>query len=97
MATKEQVADASQRLHFITHNGLCKGREDLDFYAERIGQDVIDTCAKCLIRTECADYALMYELHGFWGGLFARGRDRERKIREIRLIDVYVRQTHAGE
>jgi Transcription factor WhiB len=42
-------------------------------------QEVIDTCASCEVSGPCYEWALRYEVHGYWAGTSAADR---RKLRE---------------
>jgi hypothetical protein len=43
-------------------------------------QEVIDTCARCEVSKPCYDWALRFEIHGYWAGTSAADR---RKLREV--------------
>lgn len=70
-------------------DALCREYPDVDFFPGR-GQNVAAAkakavCAQCLVRNECASWALEHDtgsaggLIGIWGGL--SGRDRLRSLR----------------
>ena len=42
-------------------------------------------CSNCPVRTECLDYALVFDMEGIWGGLTQKERNRmySREIREM--------------
>jgi WhiB family transcriptional regulator, redox-sensing transcriptional regulator len=68
-------------------SAACRGAETEIFYAEA-GPAVSRAklvCAACSDRAECAQWGLAKEEFGIWGGLTARERARERRIRGIRL------------
>lgn len=55
------------------------------FFPERGGPTVAarKVCAECTVKTECLEYALVYEEFGIWGG--TSPDDRKRLRRERRL------------
>lgn len=62
----------------------CRGRTDLDFFppkgaTKRDVDPVIQTCARCDVRMECAMFALVHNIeHGIWGGTSGNQRRRLR-------------------
>lgn len=42
-------------------------------------------CESCPIFTECGDHALRFEEYGYWGGMSAADRRRERVVRGVAL------------
>lgn len=62
----------------------CRGRTDLDFFppkgaTKRDVDPVIQTCARCDVRMECAMFALVHNIgHGIWGGTSENQRRRLR-------------------
>ena len=40
-------------------------------------------CQACPVRNECAEYAIVREIYGFWGGLTEDERKKERRRRRI--------------
>lgn len=45
-----------------------------------------NVCKSCDIRTECLEYAVLYESYGIWGGMTARERSAYRKANKIEFI-----------
>ena len=43
-------------------------------------------CDSCEIKTECLEYAVLYETYGIWGGMTARERAAYRKTNKIQFI-----------
>jgi WhiB family redox-sensing transcriptional regulator len=58
-------------------DGLCLEHPEVEFFPER-GQDsrpAKAVCAACLVRRECAAFALEHRIqHGIWGGTSERER-----------------------
>lgn len=54
--------------------------------------DAARICAACPVRTECLDFAIEHQEHGYWGGTSERERVR---IRWERRLDVE-RRAHGG-
>ena len=56
----------------------CIGMDPTMFHPATKGarphRDAAKACARCLVRTECADYALWNEALGYWGGMTATQR-----------------------
>lgn len=68
-------------------SAACRGAETELFYAES-GPAVSRAklvCGACPERVTCARWGLEREEFGIWGGMTARERARERRIRGIRL------------
>lgn len=42
-------------------------------------------CARCPHKMECAEWGIMYESHGMWGGLTPQQRARMRTKRKIQI------------
>lgn len=62
-------------------DAACREHPEIDFYPARGGdtRPAKAVCAGCLVRCECAGYAMELEqcqadAHGIWGGLSARQR-----------------------
>lgn len=70
---------------FMDH-GACNG-DDPDLFFPPPGRlDLMATakaiCARCPVREECLDYALVTrQVHGVWGGMSERERSRIRRRR----------------
>jgi hypothetical protein len=45
-------------------------------------------CGSCQVREACADYAIAYGLHGFWGGMTETERLRLKKSRRREATNV---------
>ena len=60
----------------------CRAFPELSWFPER-GQDVTvikAICRACDVREQCLDFALeVNDLHGFWGGVSGRERQRLRR------------------
>ena len=68
-------------------SAACRGAETEIFYAES-GPAVSRAklvCAGCRERETCASWGIAREEFGIWGGMTARERARERRLRGIRL------------
>ena len=65
-------------------DALCLEHPEVEFFIER-GDSCAPAkavCARCLVRTECLEYALANSIqHGVWGGL--SGRERRGIRRQI--------------
>ena len=46
-------------------------------------------CNACLVKTECLEYALKYEVLGYWGNTNETQRRRIRKQRNIQSIPLH--------
>lgn len=71
----------------LLEGAACRGSETEIFYAEA-GPAVSRAklvCAMCRERVGCRRWGLEREEFGIWGGMTARERARERRIRGIRL------------
>lgn len=78
------MGEASPRLEAAA----CRGTTTELFYAEA-GPAVSHAkllCSACVERAGCARWGLEREEFGIWGGMTARERARERRIRGIRLV-----------
>lgn len=51
-------------------------------------------CADCPFLQECRDYAISYDVHGFWGGMTRRERIEER--RRLGIAAIKVTATESG-
>ncbi len=49
--------------------------------------EAAQVCAKCEHITECAEWGVRHEIHGFWGGLSPEKRRELRRIRNITVED----------
>jgi WhiB family redox-sensing transcriptional regulator len=57
-------------------DALCREHPEVDFFPTR-GQSTAPAkavCASCLVRAECATYAVEHDEAGIWGGTSERGR-----------------------
>lgn len=45
-------------------------------------------CSDCPFLSECAEYAIVHEKSGFWGGLTAFQRRKIRETRKIKFKDI---------
>jgi WhiB family redox-sensing transcriptional regulator len=65
-------------------DAVCREHPELDFFPRR-GQRIDPlrfVCGRCLVRQECAAFALEWDaqtLHGVWGGLSQRQRRDARR------------------
>lgn len=68
--------------------GACRGVDTAIFFPGQ-GESVAEAkaiCASCIVRTECADYALSTgQRFGIWGG--TSERDRRRLRSQLRRVD----------
>ena len=66
-------------------HGACRGADPNLFFPAR-GESVKEAkavCARCPVRAECLEYALLHRIeHGVWGG--ASERERRRILRRRR-------------
>lgn len=77
----------------------CRGMSANDFHPDKKGpgvfkQEVIDACNNCIVRYECAEWAIQYEEHGYWGGMTSYQRRHERARRNIFVRDSRERHQH---
>jgi len=66
---------------YWTDEAECKDMPKNDFFplkGEKQNQSAIDACARCTVREECANWAVLHEVHGYWGGLTAKERAKIR-------------------
>lgn len=47
-------------------------------------------CNGCSVKSECLEYALVYDLSGIWGGTTDKDRRRVSKINKAMLRDDYI-------
>ena len=70
-------------------DAACKFTDTDSFYPEGAGEALatnrvlIKICNNCPIKSECANYAIHNEQHGFWGGLSPSERAEIRKRKNI--------------
>jgi WhiB family redox-sensing transcriptional regulator len=66
-------------------DAACKEHPEVNFFPKRgdDGRQAKGVCAGCLVRTECADWALEQgsELKGIWGGMSELDRRHRREER----------------
>lgn len=66
-------------------HAACAGTDVEVFYEEKAGVakplNIVlrKICAGCEIKSECAEFAIKHEMHGFWGGLTPSDRIEIRK------------------
>lgn len=78
----EPCAGADQAVFFHNYS-------DASSYAE-----ARDMCVRCPILAECREWAILHELHGYWGGSSPHEREDIRRRRGIMVDQMHVR-THA--
>ena len=67
----------------------CLSTDTESFYPEGAGEALatnrvlVKICNNCPIKSECANYAIHNEQHGFWGGLSPSERAEIRKRKNI--------------
>lgn len=73
----------------------CRGRSDLFFPEEvrsSVGRAILvearEICSGCEVREPCLEYALRFEEWGIWGGMSEQERNRLRRKRGIRFLNV---------
>lgn len=78
----------------------CRGRSDLFFPEEvrsAVGRAILvearEVCFGCEVREECLEYALQFEEWGIWGGMSEQERNRLRRKRGIRFLNVSTRRS----
>jgi hypothetical protein len=75
-------------------NAACKGMssENYDSFYVSTGKSAAKEtggiCNECPVQEQCLNYALQYELLGFWGNTSAAQRQRMRQQLGIELIDI---------
>lgn len=47
-------------------------------------------CGNCLVKEECLDYALKYNVSGYWGNTTESQRHKLRKAFKIKPIPLYI-------
>jgi nucleotidyltransferase/DNA polymerase involved in DNA repair len=55
----------------------------VDFFGERVTQQMIDLCSDCPVVEECLDHALRNETYGYWGNTSEFQRKKIRRVRGI--------------
>jgi hypothetical protein len=81
------AAIARGEFDFQEH-GACRERPDLNFFPPKGAnwktyKALTDCCAGCPVLDDCREWGLRFEHYGVWGGLTERGRQMERKAREL--------------
>lgn len=61
------------------------GMSEIDYNASK------RICNSCVHITECAEWGIVHEVHGVWGGLTPQDRERVRKKRGIIVNTIVVR------
>jgi len=51
------------------------------------GEQVQRVCQSCPVRSECLEWALEFEHHGWWGGTSPEQRRQIRRQRDINCLD----------
>ena len=75
--------------------GNCHGKTELFFSPPHKTRailakerEAVAICGMCQVRNECLTYALHHEKYGIWGGKTEAQRDRLRKERNIKLVQI---------
>lgn len=63
---------------------------DLDLFfvtrGDKVSRIAEDACNRCEVRSECRDWALRHEHHGYWAGTSERERERIRRREGITFV-----------
>jgi len=63
----------------------CAGTDNEAWFKDGGGYDEVilnRICGECSVRTECYNYALEYDMQGYWAGTTAAQRRRVRRTKE---------------
>jgi Transcription factor WhiB len=93
-------------------SGECRGMDVALFYpkpstllaegrgrpprGEGISREAVDACEKCVVKSQCAEWAISHEGHGYWGGMTERERARIRSNEGIILWEPQSTITYIG-
>jgi hypothetical protein len=88
----ERRVHATKTLAKIVSSGQCK-ETHADFTNVVISDSTRRMCTRCPLYDECKEYALEFEQYNFWAGMTEDERRKERRVRHIKLIDVFAPPT----
>lgn len=58
-------------------NANCRNEnQDIFFNDDKKDKTYQRICGECVVRAECLEYALVYDMQGTWGGMTQRERSR---------------------
>ena len=83
-----EAAVANKILIELHKTGSCVGTR-ADFYSMPVAREVRAMCENCPVKEKCLDYAVKYELYGFWAGTNEAERKHIRAVNNIRCLDVF--------
>ncbi len=79
------MTTVAQAMSF-TESAECSGMDTRGFFppnGESPMPEYRDACKRCPVRDECAEWAIVHEVGGWWAGLSPEERKRERRRRGI--------------
>lgn len=67
----------------------CTGMDTNLFYVSRgeiLQPEVIAACKECLVKKECLEWAVKYEMRGYWAGTSGKEREKIRSRTGVHFV-----------